>query len=320
MMIITLLPFLLAARFDSGQDPEVWKRGAEVTYFIHNHATKIYSNDHGKSNHSDMSFDVQTMLTCQSIESKAYCFYHDTQVKSTYLGDSKRGRSEIKSAELDIWTKKTLQQDAITIDFTKNGMSTVWVGIEVEPIGRNMMGALAQPLDIGLDFSSALTGNFERKVNTSRGNCHSKFLVTRSPALSHQKKLPASLFLVARPDEDLIRPIEISRMMEMDGDKCDDRSFYYSFFMNRENRHTKDTDVDIKFNSFENFMTISNANFTSFSKVKVSINDHRDKSKYVIDESASLTLQKIEPMLCEKDKYNEFNRDCSSEEINNYAG
>lgn len=73
-------------------------------------------------------------------------------------------------------------------------------------------------------------------------------------------------------------------------------------------------------NSFENFMTISNANFTSFSKVKVSITDHRDKSKYVIEESASLTLQKIEPMLCEKDKYNEFNRDCSSEEINNYAG
>lgn len=64
-------------------------------------------------------------------------------------------------------------------------------------------------------------------------------------------------------------------------------------------------------------MVISSANFTSFSKVKVSITDHRDKSKYTLDESISLTLQKIEPIHCEKDKNNELQ--CTIKEINNLA-
>ncbi|XP_008544978.1 uncharacterized protein LOC103569451 [Microplitis demolitor] len=319
MIIITLLPFLLAARLESGQDPTIWKYGAEVTYLVQNHALKKYPLGQSESKNSDMTFDLKTMLTCQSLETKAHCFFHDTVSKSTVAGNNKHARPDAQYIERDIWTKKVLQQDTMTIDFTKNGITTVWVAKDVDPMGRNMMAALAMPLNIGLDFSSEVTGNYETKANTSKGNCLTKFLVTQSAAASHQKKFPMDLFLIAQANQPLNRPIEITRMMEA-GDKCHDKFFVYSFFANRELRDAKQTDVEYQLNAFENFMTISNANFTSFSKVKVSITDHRDQSKYTLEESISLTLQKINPILCELHGYNEFNKDCTSEKTANHAG
>ncbi|XP_057319397.1 uncharacterized protein LOC130663876 isoform X1 [Microplitis mediator] len=319
MIIINLLPFLLAARLESAQDPTIWKRGAEVTYLVQSHALKTYPMGQSESKNSDMIFDLKTMLTCQSLETNAHCFFHDTESKSAVAGENKHARPDAQYIERDIWTKKVLQQDTMTIDFTKNGITTVWVPKDVDPIGRNMMAALAMPLNIGLDFPPKITGNYETKANSSKGNCLTKFLVTRSPAASHQKKLPMDLFLVAQADESINRPIEITRMMEV-GDKCHEKFFVYSFYANRELRDATKTDVEYQLNSFENFMTISNANFTSFSKVKVSITDHRYKSKYTLEESISLTLQKIDPTLCEQHKYDEFNKDCSSEEITNHAG
>ncbi|XP_008544979.1 uncharacterized protein LOC106693067 [Microplitis demolitor] len=316
MIIINLLPFLLAARLESGQDPTAWKYGAKVTYLIQNHASKTYMMDQSESKHSDMTFDLKTMLTCQSLETTAHCFFHDTESRSVVAGNNKHARPDVQYTERDIWTKKVLQQSMMTIDFNKNGITTVWVPVDVEVAGRNMMGALAMPLDIGLDFSSEISGNYETKSNTTKGNCLTRFLVTRSSAVSHQKKLPMDLFLVAQANESINRPIEITRTMEA-GDKCHDKSFVHSFYMNRECRTANQTDIDYKLNSFENFMVISSANFTSFSKVKVSITDHRDKSKYTLDESISLTLQKIEPIHCEKDKNNELQ--CTIKEINNLA-
>ncbi|KAK0162177.1 hypothetical protein PV327_008534 [Microctonus hyperodae] len=290
-MIITLIPFLLAAKLESPSLP-LWKRGVEVTYFVQSHATTLHSGD---SNCMNMDFNLQTLLSCQELNSSLHCHFHNTKVHSTFA-NVKQPRPLPKYIIEDIWTKKILQQDIIEIEYNKNGRGTTWISSDIELVGRNMILSLVRLLVIGLDMSKQQTGNFESTSNITFGHCKTKFFVTRSSAIANGKNSNMNLFLIPRPDDTLTRPLEIDQKVV--DNECIDKYNWYSFFATRELRKVSPKDVKIKLNTAENFIIINNDNFTSFSRIKVYINNQRDDTKYILDESLSLSLIKISNTVC----------------------
>lgn len=209
-----------------------------MTYLIQSQATTTYPTNFTKFN---KSFNLRTFLTCQGPENILQCSFHDTDVRSNFI-DNKLQRPLTEHYADNIWAKKMLQQDTVQIEFTKNGVKEVLTSVSVEPIGRMMIGSLAYLLDIGVDLSTKLTGDFQNEV-TSEG-CQRKFLVTRSVATDNNPgNTMFNLFLIPRANESLVNPLEIAQSLEKDN--CEKMNFM-SFFTFLDMKNWKDGETTAK--------------------------------------------------------------------------
>lgn len=217
---------------------EVWKSGAEVTYIIHNHASITYPDE---SDGHDRFFDLTGKMGCQQMydTSSLSCSLHGIKVHTTLIDENKSQKVKADFIREDVWTKKFLQQDTFVIEFDKNGVNDVLVNKGVNQAIWGMIGAIGNSLDVGLDLTEKIEGDFIIKANETNGYCKTIFFVTRAAKNTDEIKLSNShLFLSRRPNESLESSIEIMRKIE--DNNCSFKR--YSSFLHREVRKLKPQD------------------------------------------------------------------------------
>ncbi|XP_034939518.1 uncharacterized protein [Chelonus insularis] len=309
MMIVNLIPLFLAARLNSSATP--WSNGdkAKATYLVQDYAIKSFSAE-SKLDLPDEVFKLNALLTCQFMFKNLQCYFHNVDVQTTYLDE--KYKSEINSKFLyeDMWVKKSLVKVSLEVEVTNNEYLIVWISASLEPTGRAVMASLFEPLNLMLNFSSRLSGNFKVSANQTLGICQTSYYVMESSAtLSKSNDLGAELFLFSRPDETLDKPLQILRKIE--DEKCAAKNYArYSPFAVKELK-MKANGVNIEMHSLDSSIGISRHNFTSLTKNVFSVTNSNTGTKYIVDESLSVTLQKIEEIRCDESK---SSRDCVTEE------
>ncbi|XP_034939519.1 uncharacterized protein [Chelonus insularis] len=308
MLIVTLIPLILAARLN--YPASSWKDGekAKVTYMIHDQAIKTYFTS---SNQPDEVFNLKALLTCQLLRTGYYCYFHDVDIKTILADEKPNANTSMKFMSNDSYLKKLLEQDDVLAETRNQEYMVIWVPKDIEALGRNVITALFQPLNLGLNFQSQLTGNFETKSDTAGGRCKARFLVTRSAEQNEGKNSDMEFFLISRPEEPLDRPLEIFKKVD---EKCaNDHLYMYSPAVSRE-YHSFSTNIKIDTHSVEGFTIITRNNISSYGKNVFSITNNQDQTKYLIDESLSVTLYSIEEIKCDEVKNED---DCIDERIAN---
>ncbi|KAK2585201.1 hypothetical protein KPH14_009908 [Odynerus spinipes] len=276
MITLLLLPFFLASRISV--DIESLLHGPEYTYRVEIDTI----NRDGRDGATTKAFDIGSTLKCRPrVPDTLNCRFEAARMAVFEKGLLDLAQDTVE----DLW----VDEEPFEIKFDKNGIAQLIVTRSMEPWTVDMIRAIVNQLNVGVDLRKRPDGIFVAKERSFLGECGSTIELSRS--ISQDRWKDDKLEIVPMPGLEKASGEILQIEKRRDLNDCGRKEDYFFASKSGYTLLHRDTTTTIK--SSLSRIVVSDSNYTSYTVNEIVVGNKERNRNFTLYEKITLKLETV---------------------------